>query len=538
MKNTLIFSVLIVTAAAAGLFLRLRLLHYRPLHIDEAVHAIKFGDLLGRNEYKYDTFDYHGPTLNYFTLIPAFLSGQKTLKDLDEFTLRIVPVFFGMVLVVLPLLLMFGLGRTSVFIAVALTAVSPAMVYYSRYYIQEMLLVCFTFSFIACVFRYLQSRKARWLLIAGISYGLMGATKETFVIACSCAVFAGALVWYFSLEKSSRLSALLCYIRPVPVAAFVIVATVVWVVFFSSFFTNPDGIADSFRAFTTYFNRAGNEGIHNHPWYYYLQILLFWKQPNAPVFSEAFIVLLALAGGYFAFCKRNFVGEYKPLVRFFALYTLLMTVIYSAISYKTPWCLLGFLSGMIILAGFAGSCLISLVRNVGFRFVVCILLMAGLTHLFYMSVLSNGTYAADPANPYVYAHTSRDIYEISDKIIDTVNASDSPSETVVQVVAVGAGYWPLPWYLRSLDNVGYWRGVDAEMSPASLIIAISTSHDGKINEFENQLISHLFNASPPGQKHLYLPLFDKYMELRPYVEVRGYLTKNLWDQVNKQPIIK
>ncbi|MBW8014887.1 MAG: TIGR03663 family protein [Planctomycetes bacterium] len=537
MRNTLIFGVLIVTAVVAGLFLRLPSLHYRPLHTDEAVHADKLGDLLERNDYKYDKFEFHGPTLNYFTLIPAAIAGQKTFIDLDEFTLRIVPVFFGMALILVPLLMTAGLGRMSVFIAAALTAVSPAMVYYSRYYIQEMLLVCFSLSVIGCIFRYLQSRKVRWLLLAGISYGLMGATKETFVIACSCGLFAAAAVWYFSSEKASRLSKLRSYIGIKPIAVFAVSAAVIWVVFFSSFFTNRQGIADSFLTFTTYLNRAHGEGRHHHPWHYYLHILLFWKHNSGPLFTEAIIVLLSLAGGAFAFCKRNFVGEYKPLVRFFALYTLLMTAAYAMIPYKTPWCLLGFFSGMIVLAGFAGACLLSLAKGTGVKIAVCSLLIAGLLHLAAMSYLSGTKYAAEPANPYVYSHTSMDIYEISDKIIKTVNASDTSGKTVVQIIADGGSYWPFPWYLRSLDNIGYWDSVDARMSPPSLVI-LSAVYGKRIGEIEEQLISHLYNSLPSGQKELYMPLFDGYMELRPRVEVRGYMTQKLWEQANKQPNIK
>ena len=34
----------------------------------------------------------------------------------------------------------------------------------------------------------------------------------------------------------------------------------------------------------------------------------------------------------------------------------------------------------------------------------------------------------------------------------------------------------------------------------------------------------------PGQRHMYMPLFDRDMELRPSVEIRGYLRKDLWDR--------
>ena len=73
-KSQLFFFSIIILLALA---LRLPRLAQRPMHTDEAVHAIKFGQLLENNDYRYDHFEYHGPTLNYFTLLPGsvFLSG-------------------------------------------------------------------------------------------------------------------------------------------------------------------------------------------------------------------------------------------------------------------------------------------------------------------------------------------------------------------------------------------------------------------------------------------------------------------------------
>ncbi|HEX2974040.1 MAG TPA: hypothetical protein VHP11_17035, partial [Tepidisphaeraceae bacterium] len=43
---------------------------------------------------------------------------------------------------------------------------------------------------------------------------------------------------------------------------------------------------------------------------------------------------------------------------FLASYTVLLTAAYSAVPYKTPWCLLGFLHGMILLAAVGAVALI------------------------------------------------------------------------------------------------------------------------------------------------------------------------------------
>ena len=134
------YLVLVIIVVAGALVLRLPRLSMRPMHTDEAVHADKFKRLLEDNYYIYNPNEYHGPVLNYITLIPAFIRGQSYYVDIDEFTLRIVPVFCGVLLILLTVLISDAISRSAVIIVMLLTAVSPAMSYYSRYYIQETML--------------------------------------------------------------------------------------------------------------------------------------------------------------------------------------------------------------------------------------------------------------------------------------------------------------------------------------------------------------------------------------------------------------
>jgi hypothetical protein len=36
---------------------------------------------------------------------------------------------------------------------------------------------------------------------------------------------------------------------------------------------------------------------------------------------------------------------------------------------------------------------------------------------------------------------------------------------------------------------------------------------------------------PPGQREMYVNMFDREVDLRPRVEVRGYVAKSLWDEL-------
>ena len=154
-------------------------LDLRPLHNDEAVNAIKFGDLWLKGSYKYDPNEYHGPTLCYFTLPFTYLSSAKTFDQLSEKTLRLTPLFFSLLTILILLLLKDELGKSGVIFASLFIAISPMVVFYSRYFIHETLLICFTTMLIVGVWKYAKSGKVIWAIFSGIGLGLMYATKET-----------------------------------------------------------------------------------------------------------------------------------------------------------------------------------------------------------------------------------------------------------------------------------------------------------------------------------------------------------------------
>jgi len=517
MANKVTFLLLAVVTVLA-LALRLPRLEQRPLHGDEAVHAVKFGALLEKNFYRYDSFEYHGPTLNYLTLIPAFLNADKTIVEVTDWTLRIVPVFFGTILVLMPLLLWGGLGRAAVIITAFLTAISPAMAYYSRYYIQEMLLVCFTFGVIVCVYRYLQNKNLGWAVAGGGFLGLMHATKETCIIAWG----AMALALILAFARHDFITKLRAINRRHLVAALA-AAAVVSGLFFSSFFTNWRGVPDSILTYKNYFSRAGQNPVHIHPWHYYLNILAYFRIGANPFWSEALILILAVAGFAVSMLKKNVIAANQHLLRFLAFYTLLMTIFYSFIPYKTPWNLLSFWHGMILLAGVGAITIIKLFSNKFVRGIIVLLMMVGGTHLVWQSYLANHQYYDDPANPYVYAHPVDDVFTIVKRVEAIAPAHPDGRNLYMQVICPDNDYWPLPWYLRSFPNIGWWRAVDEKAPAAQLVIAAP--------QFEPALMRKFYELPPPGQKYLYVPLFDTYTELRPQVELRGYVRKDLWDRL-------
>jgi len=514
-------AVLIVAVA-----LRAWRLDIRPMHGDEAVHAYKFGQLLEENYYRYDPQEFHGPTLNYFTLIPARLSGKHTYASVTESTLRVVPVFFGLLLVVMPLLLAGGLGKPAALVAGAITAISPAFVFYSRYYIQEMLLACFTFAVISAGYKYARSRKAIWALLAGVFVGLCHATKETCVIAFGSMLLALFLIMLIHRRGSVSEIGLPSRIKLTHLVAAMVLAFCVSAVFFSSFLKNASGVLDSFRTYAAYFSRAGNNQHHVHPWYYYLQTLLYSKSETGPPWTEASVVILAVIGAILVVARKGLGKLDVRLLDFLALYTVIMLVVYSAIPYKTPWCLLSFYHGMILLAAVGVVTILNLLGRVLTRVIVAAFFLTVATDLCLQAFLASTVCYADLSNPYVYSQPTDDVLKIAARIEQVSDAHPARREMPVFVVCPEGDYWPLPWYLRSFRNVGWWDGVNEISGPAPVVIASPG--------FESRLITRLYDLSPPGQKNLYVPLFDAYVELRPGVELRGYVTKDLWDQYQQQ----
>ncbi len=519
--------VLILAATIVALALRVPRLKQRPMHGDEAVHAIKFGDLLEKDFYIYNPNEYHGPTLNYLTLIPAWLSSTDKINELSECTLRIVPVFFGVMLVLLFLLMSDGLGPGAAIYGAVLTAISPAMVFYSRYYIHETLLVCFTFGAIASGYRYARSKNIAWALLTGLFLGLMHATKETCMIAFGSMLLALLAVLLMRSGKGSHVNAVKA-IRLSHLIAGLAAGAIVSALFYSSFLSNPGGVLDSVRTYAAYFSRADGSTLHIHPWYYYLKMLIYFRYGDGPTWTEALIVVLAVVGFVAAIARKSLPSADIQLLRFIAFYTLISTAIYSAIPYKTPWCMLGFLHGMILLGGLGAVVLVKLVPNVLPRLIVLFLLFDASAHLTWQACQSNYRFYADSRNPYVYAHPTAEVCIVAQKIEEYASVHEDGHDMQIQVICPEDDYWPLPWYLRSFSKVE-WRDKVADDVPSAPLIIAS-------DKVEKALANKLYVSTPPEQRQIYFFLFDKpyYVWLRPRVKLLGFVRKDLWEDSQRQ----
>jgi uncharacterized protein (TIGR03663 family) len=431
--------------------------------------------------YRYDPHEYHGPSLYYLTLPSAWLSGARRFADTTEATYRIVPAILGVGLILLLPLLRDGLGRGAILAAGVFTAVSPAMVFYSRYYIHEIPLVLFTLLLLASLWRAARSKRVGWCLLTGLALGLMHATKETFVFVLAAGAGAAALTWAWSRWRDGARADFAGLARPRCWLWAAAVAILVSLVLFSSFFTNVSGPLDSLRTYVPWLSRAGGASPHVHPWHYYLKLLLWYRVGQGPVWTEALVVSLALVGWIAALGSRGpgasdgagGAGFSAPLVRFIGFYSLLLAGIYSAIPYKTPWCLLGFLHGFILLAG-AGTVVVLRWAGPGWRRVgVAAVLAAATVQLGVQAWRASYPYCDSQRNPYVYAHTLSDLLNLVERAEQVAALSPQGHDLPVRVWVRDGVAWPLPWYLRRFNRVEWDPQPNLDPRFALVIVSLS-----------------------------------------------------------------
>jgi uncharacterized protein (TIGR03663 family) len=415
---------------------------------------------------------------------------------------------FGVGLVVLVWLLRDGLGRGGTLAAAALTAISPALVFYSRDYIHETLLGFFTMLTLAGGWRFAQGRGVGWAILAGAGLGLMYATKETFVFSVAAMATGLALTAWMD-GGLSGLRRLRAECKPAQLVAALIVAAVVSGLLFTSFGTNWSGPLDSLRTYLPWLKRAGGESPHIHPWYFYLERLAWFQRPRGFVWSEGLILALGLVGIVAALCGRWLGGGNVRLARFLAFYTLALTGIYSAISYKTPWCLVSFLHGWILLAGIGAVVLFELCQPRWAKVGLSAVLLAATAHLGWQCWQASFVRFADWRNPYVYAQTVPDVLRLTRQIEQLATADPARERMVVKVIAPGSDYWPLPYYLRRLTQVGWFDALPED--PFAPVVVTASKLGAALDERS-------------GKRWLQVGLY----ELRPRVFLELYVELELW----------
>lgn len=502
-----------IISLAVGAYYRLPSLGERPMHTDEAILAMKSAEFQATGHFQYDPKDFHGPGLHYITRVWSWLAGWGGSSTWTEAQLRMVPVVCGLGLILATLLLRHAIGRAAAGYAMLLMAISPMMVYYSRYFIMEVPLVLLITLSIAALWHYSQGGGRWWLVLSGICLGLQHATKETFVLNVAAALvgFAATKVLVgdfaprrsgFDMGSSSKRRAL----RP---WLWVLIAAVLTsITLYSGGFKDWQAVKDSALTYLNYLKRAEGSG-HEKPWYYYLA-LIFWRKDGL-VWSEAMIGGLGIVGMLYAFLGNHMKQPARQaFLVFLSVYTLALFGIYSFLAYKTPWAILSAQHALTLLAGVGAAAISSALSGSFSRLAFRIAFGLGLYHLVAQTNLAIHLYAADSRNPYVYSHTSSNLLRLLPVIRELQKTAPDGAFNVL-VVNRDAG-WPLPWYLRDIKSVHYATTVPDKID-ARVIIA------------EPEMKTAL-EAKFDGTSYTSLDLYG----LRPGVMLNLWVEQSLWDR--------
>ena len=462
----LIASAVVLMAATA---LRVYALDLKPMHHDEGVNGFFLSNLLRQGVYHYDPSNYHGPTLYYLTLPFVEVFGLNT------FAVRLLTAAFGIATVWLVLSLRRRVGAVGELAAAALVAVSPACVFYSRYFIHESLFVFFTLGLVVAALRFYETGAATYLMLASASAAMLFATKETAFISAGTLALAWlvAVVWA-KLTGGARAgrgeawgdSGLAMFVAggqaPILVSGAFALFAFVWVLFYSSFFTHWKGVFwDSFEAFRVW-KQMGMSEFHSKPFDTYVRWL--WQE-------EAPILILAVVGVGVALFERR-----KNRFAIFAgAWAFGLLAAYSLISYKTPWLVLSFVVPLGVVGGYAVQALDRLTGGARLWHAPALALAcAALAVCTYQSVVLNFREYDNDRYPYVYSHTVRQALELL-KEVDRASARAGTKEPGINIAS--PEYWPLPWYFRDNSHAGYIGSVSTYYDPKSTLIVIGRKSD-------------------------------------------------------------
>ncbi len=457
---------------ATALALRFESSGNRPLHADEAVQAYQTWQLSKGEGYHYDPADKHGPTLYYLS---SWL-GQLRGLDPDELAprdLRLLSIGASSLLIVTILSIRKRIGSIACLVTATLVAISPLCVIYGAYFIQESLLAIILWLLAIAIWSYFEKPKQTTALAIGLLVGLAIATKETAVLHFLSLIPA---LW-LARPKTPREP----IAKPSRIIAALAGALSVWLLFYSSFFSNPQGLVDSIAAYGKAISRSTGQG-HEKPGWYYLSMLWPLRREGV-LWGETVFILCSIAGLFLMARPKAICQRFTLYLSLQGIFSLLL---YSSIPYKTPWLLLIPYTllcpavGYLVARAWEGS------KIPWSRYACLAILLALFADQGRKTFLATNRYAADSRNPYIYQHTSQPFEKLAQRL--TTLLPRNPSIAVYSPDHA----WPLPWVLRNHPKVGYWQNLES-FSPSHDIILIDSrlgSEDDPSLESEYSLELH------------------------------------------------
>lgn len=143
----------------------------RAMSHDESLHTVYSFQLFDGRGYQHDPM-MHGPLKFILNPVMYFLFG------VNDWSARILVALFGVAMVAFVWMMRRWLGRTGALLAALMYAISPALLYHSRYIRDEVLLTSLLVLLVACMFHYLETRSLKWLVATAVTLALAFLTME------------------------------------------------------------------------------------------------------------------------------------------------------------------------------------------------------------------------------------------------------------------------------------------------------------------------------------------------------------------------
>ncbi|MCX8178880.1 MAG: TIGR03663 family protein [Candidatus Aenigmarchaeota archaeon] len=323
MKKLFVFTFIFIVFLTA--LLRLYNLDNRPAHFDEGGgHAIGVRTLINEGRYIYDP-DFHGPFLYHITALAFILFGMS------DITLRVTQAIFGILTVGILWLLKDHLKKDALIAAALLLAISPSLVYYSRFAVHDSYFVFFSIAFIVFLFLYSKERKEKYLYLTSASLAFLFTVKENAYIFLAVVGFCFFVEFVIEsirikgkFSKKIAKNPYTAWIRhnTKQLAISFVIFIVIFATIYTSFFRYPQNfiIAIS-EPFNHWLKKSTEQSGFVQPVEFYFRILREY---------DTAILFFGLLGIITPFFANN------SYTRFASIFGFLNLIIYLLMPYKEP----------------------------------------------------------------------------------------------------------------------------------------------------------------------------------------------------------
>lgn len=431
------FLVLLVTIAVRFWNLDLKLFHH-----DEAIHSWFSYELLTKGTWVYDP-SYHGPFLYYVT------TGMFSLFGDSDLVARLLPALFGTLLIPL-VYCIYRLGyidKKQTLVAALFLALSPDMVYFSRFLRHDIFMLFFTLLLLVALLYYFERGQTRFAIIAAIATaGSLACKEEMPIILLIFATFFLYATW------RGRIHLPVQWKHDLVLGLFTLVA--ILAILYSGFGAHPETLQNGWLEAIRHWVDMHNQQRLGGPWFFYIPLFLLYE---LPIFILAVIGILQFMGkdihpstaiaslkiwirsrygklttAQLAETALYQLKKQQPKVysksdeffRFCIYWMLLTMAFYAYVGEKVPWLLIHQLLPMCFVAVYKLNW-----QKVAVALIGCVFLAMMTWHVAFIP--------SDINEPIIQVQNSEDMRTVMQQI----DASGS-------VVIASKDYWPLPWYYR------------------------------------------------------------------------------------------